>query len=374
MTAQVEQPVPASVPEPGAEVATALAALQGGRPVLLVGGDKGTAADVILPAALAGPGWVSWTVRYTSGLLRAPLETGRADALYLPPMLDRHATDGVAADAPAYTVSVDAATGVGTGISARDRARTARVLADPASAPADLCRPGHLLPVRVGHAAPPDRDAAAVDLCRWAGLAPVALTASLIAGPDGADTTTPPGAGGVVELARRHEVPLLDIEAVRSRRLRTGDGVRGRVTYRRQGEVSTTHGTFTLFEYRDELLGTEHLALVGGPPTGRPTVTVHLECSAGDLFGATACACRARLDGALATVAHRGGALVYLRDRRVPSPCAPDVPDEQRLHTSATAAVLTELGYHDIRLATRTEPVDPTELAAGGMRIHPDAE
>ncbi|MCL2849257.1 MAG: 3,4-dihydroxy-2-butanone-4-phosphate synthase, partial [Micrococcales bacterium] len=158
----------------------ALDELRAGRPVLVVDNpERENEADVVLAAQSATREWVGWTIRHSSGYLCAPMPAARADALDLPLMVpssqDPRRT--------AYTVTVDAASGVTTGISAADRSRTLQVLADPASGPADIIRPGHVLPLRsvpggVLHRA--GHTEAAVDLCRLAGLEPVAGIAELV--------------------------------------------------------------------------------------------------------------------------------------------------------------------------------------------------
>ena len=161
-------------------VEEALEALRAGRPVLVADSpDRENEADVILAAQSATPEWIAWTIRHSSGYLCAPMPASRADALDLPLMVP-HSQDP---RRTAYTVTVDAATGVTTGISASDRARTLRVLADPASGREDLIRPGHVLPLRavpggVLHRA--GHTEAAVDLCRLAGLEPVGAIAELV--------------------------------------------------------------------------------------------------------------------------------------------------------------------------------------------------
>ncbi|WP_035062465.1 3,4-dihydroxy-2-butanone-4-phosphate synthase, partial [Cellulomonas bogoriensis] len=126
-------------------VEDALRELAAGRPVLVADSpDRENEADVVLAAQSATPEWVGWTIRHSSGYLCAPMPAVRADALELPLMVplsqDPRRT--------AYTVTVDAADGVTTGISAEDRARTLRVLADPSAGPGEIIRPGHVLPLR----------------------------------------------------------------------------------------------------------------------------------------------------------------------------------------------------------------------------------
>ncbi len=196
---------------PAAAVEAALAALRRGEPVLVTDdAEREDEGDAVLSAALATPEWIGWTVRHTSGMLCAPMPAERADALGLPRMVERN-EDSLRTD---YTVSCDAAAGVTTGISAADRARTARVLADPASAPGDLVRPGHVFPLRArpgGVLERPGHTEAAVDLCRLAGLPPVAVIAELVE-DDGSMSRWEQ----VTELGRRHGLPVLTIADLRA--------------------------------------------------------------------------------------------------------------------------------------------------------------
>ena len=161
-------------------VETAIAALAAGRPVLVVDNeDRENEGDIIFAAEHATPALMGWTIRHSSGVICVPLEGERADALALPPMVE----DNQDAKGTAYTVSCDAAVGVSTGISASDRALTARILADPSSTPASITRPGHIFPLRAvegGVQERPGHTEAAVDLCRLAGLAPVGVIAEVV--------------------------------------------------------------------------------------------------------------------------------------------------------------------------------------------------
>lgn len=158
----------------------AIRALAAGRPVLVVDNeDRENEGDIIFAAQHATPALMGWTVRYSSGVICVPLDAGRADALALPPMVAINEDS----KGTAYTVSCDAAVGVSTGISATDRALTARTLADPQSQPSSLTRPGHVFPLRAvkgGVRERPGHTEAAVDLCRLAGLEPVGVIAELV--------------------------------------------------------------------------------------------------------------------------------------------------------------------------------------------------
>ncbi len=158
----------------------AIRAMAAGRPVLVVDNeDRENEGDIIFAAQHATPALMGWTIRYSSGVICVPLTGERADALALPPMVAINQD----AKGTAYTVSCDAAAGVSTGISATDRALTARILADPTSQPGSLTRPGHVFPRRAvngGVRERPGHTEAAVELCRLAGLEPVGVIAELV--------------------------------------------------------------------------------------------------------------------------------------------------------------------------------------------------
>ena len=158
----------------------AIRAMAAGRPVLVVDNeDRENEGDIIFAAQHATPALMGWTIRYSSGVICVPLPGERADALALPPMV----TINQDSKGTAYTVSCDAAVGVSTGISATDRALTARILADPTSQPNSLTRPGHVFPLRAvkgGVRERPGHTEAAVELCRLAGLEPVGVIAELV--------------------------------------------------------------------------------------------------------------------------------------------------------------------------------------------------
>ncbi len=191
-------------------IPAALASLQAGRPVL-VADDEGreNEGDVILSAQLATPEWIAWTVRNTSGYLCAPMPASVADRLELPLMVP-HSQDP---RGTAYTVSVDAARGITTGISATDRARTLRALAAPDAVAADLIRPGHILPLRAvagGVRQRAGHTEAAVDLMRLAGLSPVAVIAEVVR-EDGEMMRLPE----LRDLGAAEDIPVITIEELR---------------------------------------------------------------------------------------------------------------------------------------------------------------
>lgn len=199
---------PVTAAAPGLDpVEDAVRALAAGRPVLVVDNeDRENEGDIIFAAQHATPALMGWTIRYSSGVICVPLSGERADALKLPPMV----TVNEDAKGTAYTVSCDAAVGVSTGISATDRAMTARVLADPGAGPASVTRPGHIFPLRAvegGVRERPGHTEAAVDLCRLAGLEPVGVIAEVVY-----DDGEMMRLDGLRTFAAEHGCPLISIE------------------------------------------------------------------------------------------------------------------------------------------------------------------
>ncbi|TKV28097.1 3,4-dihydroxy-2-butanone-4-phosphate synthase [Arthrobacter sp. NamB2] len=188
-------------------VQDAVDAIAAGRAVIVVDDeDRENEGDIVFAAEDATPELVGWTVRWTSGVLCVPLQAADAERLVLPPMTAVNED----AKGTAYTVSCDAATGVSTGISAADRARTARVLADACSVPADLTRPGHVFPLRAvpgGVRERPGHTEAGVELSVLAGKRPAAVIAELVH-DDGSMMRLP----ALRRFADDHAVPLISIK------------------------------------------------------------------------------------------------------------------------------------------------------------------
>ena len=217
LTALPALPAP---PVPGlATITAALSALRAGRPVLVLDDDdRENEGDVVLAGQTLTASWLAWTIRHTSGYLCAPMPNAWADRLELPPMVSRNQDPR----ATAYTITCDAAEGITTGISAADRTRTIRVLADPASTPDQLIRPGHVVPLRAREGGVLTRRGhteACVDLCTLAGLAPVGVIGELVH-DEGAMMRTPQ----VLELGAREDLPVVTIAALVEHRRRAADG------------------------------------------------------------------------------------------------------------------------------------------------------
>ncbi|WP_156760046.1 GTP cyclohydrolase II [Microbacterium karelineae] len=354
----------------------AIAALRAGRPVLVADDEnRENEGDVILSAELATHEQIAWMVRYTSGYLCAPMPHDWADRLDLPPMVARNED----ARGTAYTVSVDAADGVTTGISASDRARTLNVLADPTSTPASVIRPGHILPLRAMPGGVRERAGhteAAVDLMRLAGLAPVGVIGEVIA-EDGEMMRLP----GLLEMGRRDGVPVVTIEqlaahldAADPRQDEQTPPATRSVSLRADTTVPTRHGDMRFLAYRDRVTGTDHLAIVSGDLSDdAPVVRVHSECLTGEALGSLKCECGPQLDAALATIAERGGVVVYMRGHEgrgiglinklrayalqergfdtLDANTELGLPADARDYAAA-ASILADLGVHQLKLLT----------------------
>ena len=158
----------------------ALAEIAAGRPVVVVDdAERENEGDFVMAAEHGSPEWLGFVIRHSSGIVCTAMTGHRADALALPPMV----TANEDPRGTAYTVTVDAAEGITTGVSGSDRARTIRLLADAETRPADLRRPGHVLPLRARDGGVFERDGhteATVDLCRCAGQQPVGLLAEVV--------------------------------------------------------------------------------------------------------------------------------------------------------------------------------------------------
>jgi 3,4-dihydroxy 2-butanone 4-phosphate synthase / GTP cyclohydrolase II len=364
-----------------ASVEDALAALRDGRPVLVTdSADRENEGDVILAAQTLTDEWLAWTIRHTSGYLCAPVTTGIADQLGLPLMV----ADNRDPLRTAYTVTVDAAEGVTTGISAADRARTIRLLADPLSTPDSFVRPGHVIPLRAkagGVLERPGHTEAAVDLCRLAGLAPVGAIGELV-NDDGTMMRLPE----VLATGAVNDVPVITIEALIAWRQ-----LHDRVETLAETRLPTRHGEFSAIGFRDMLTGDEHLALVSprGASGPNPLVRLHSECLTGDAFGSLRCDCGPQLDRSLERVAAEGGAVVYLRGHEgrgvglvsklqayalqdngfdtVDAQLELDLPVDGREY-AAGAAILTALGLGPVRLLTNN-PAKVEALRRYGIEV-----
>jgi 3,4-dihydroxy 2-butanone 4-phosphate synthase/GTP cyclohydrolase II len=290
----------ASIPE-------AIDEIRQGRMVIVVDdADRENEGDLIMAAERVTPASIAFIVRHTSGVICMPVIGERLDELEIPLMVAAN-TD---TRRTAFTVSVDARTGVTTGISAADRARTIQAIIDPATEPGDLSRPGHVFPLRYREGGVLKRAGhteAAVDLARLAGLFPAGVLCETV-NEDGTMARLPE----LERFARAHDLKIISIADL--------------IGYRRQHEILVTkvaeatiptrHGEFRSVAYESVTDSRTHVALVmGDVGEGIDVLTrVHSECLTGDVFGSLRCDCGGQLDRAMELIGREGrGVILYVR-------------------------------------------------------------
>ncbi len=283
-------------------------AIRQGRMVVIVDDQRReNEGDLVMAAEKAGDKAVNFMATHGRGLICIAMTAERLARLKIDRASSRHDADRFQT---AFMESVDARQGVSTGISARDRARTIRVLVDERSRPEDLVSPGHLFPLesrpggvlrRAGHTE------ASVDLARMAGLKPAAVICEIMRA-DGQMARLP----DLRKFAARHRLKLssvADIIAWRRRQERLVDCVRTTT-------LPTEFGVFQLKLYHSMIEDKDHLALILGDPAKDKSalVRVHSECLTGDAFGSLRCDCGAQLRVALKRVAaEKSGVVLYMR-------------------------------------------------------------
>jgi 3,4-dihydroxy 2-butanone 4-phosphate synthase/GTP cyclohydrolase II len=290
-----------------APIEDVIAAIGRGEIVVMVDDeDRENEGDLIMAAEFATPEKLAFIIRYTSGVVCAPLTEERCDDLRLPLMVDQNTES----QRTAFTDTVDLIDGTSTGISAADRAKTLKALANSTVSYAEFARPGHIFPLRAragGVLKRAGHTEAAVDLARLAGCEPAGVICE-IQNDDGTMMRVP----DLLKFCKEHGLLLSSIaELIKYRRRherlveRMGDA-----------EVPTDYGNFTCVAYRSTLDQVEHLAFVcGDVRTDEPVlVRVHSECLTGDVFSSRRCDCGPQLSAALTQINREGrGVLVYLR-------------------------------------------------------------
>jgi 3,4-dihydroxy 2-butanone 4-phosphate synthase / GTP cyclohydrolase II len=366
-------------------VEDAIADIAAGKAVVVVDDeDRENEGDIIFAASKATPELMAFTIRHSSGVICVPMPAEMLDRLEIP-LMTPHNKDKLRT---AYTISVDARDGVSTGISAADRAHTARVLADSATEPWEITRPGHVFPLRYregGVLVRRGHTEAAVDLARMAGLTPAGVLVEVVN-----DDGTMKRGQELRDFADEHGLKMISIEQMVHYRRRTETHVE-RVAETR---LPTRFGDFTAFGYRITVDQSEHIALVYGDPadlTGDPVLTrVHSECLTGDVFGSARCDCGPQLEEALERVAEEGrGVVVYLRGHEgrgigllaklqayqlqdggrdtVDANLDLGLPADAR-HYGAATQILRDLGIESVRLMTNN-PDKTSSLESYGIPV-----
>jgi 3,4-dihydroxy 2-butanone 4-phosphate synthase / GTP cyclohydrolase II len=268
--------------------------------------DRENEGDLVMAAEKVTPTAVNFMATHARGLVCVPITEARADALGLESM----ARDNREAHKTAFTVAVDAAQGISTGISAGDRAKTIKVLVDPKATPAHLVQPGHVFPLRAkdgGVLRRAGHTEASVDLARLAGLQPAAVICEIM-NPDGTMARLPQ----LLAFKKKHKLRIVSIAALIAHRRKS----ERLIVAEQVVKMPTQFGEFDLHLYRSLVDGTHHIALVKGKitPDRATLVRVHSECLTGDIFGSLRCDCGPQLHRALQKIERaRHGVLLYMR-------------------------------------------------------------
>ncbi len=268
--------------------------------------DRENEGDFIVAAELITPEVVNFMLHEGRGVLCAPLSEKRCDELGLQ-MMEQNNTSLLGTP---FTVSCDLlGHGCTTGVSASDRAATLRALADPATLPTDLGRPGHINPLRArdkGVLRRPGHTEAAIDLARLAGLQPAGVLIEVM-NEDGTMARLPQ----LVEVAKKYDLKIISIAQLIAYRLREESIIERGVTV----PLPTEWGEFQITPFRQKSNGVEHVALTKGSWTADEPVLirVHSSCATGDIFGSKRCDCGDQLHRALQMIEREGkGAVIYL--------------------------------------------------------------
>ncbi len=367
---------------PFTDVPSAIEEIRAGRMIVVVDDeDRENEGDLTLAAEKVTPEAINFMAKHGRGLICLAMTEDRLEHLRIGPM----SAENTSNYGTAFCEAIDAREGVTTGISVYDRAHTIKVAIDPATRPSDLARPGHVFPLQArkgGVLVRAGQTEAAVDLSRMAGLVPAGIICEIMK-DDGSMARIP----DLIEFCKAHKLKMLTVAEIIRYRMQNERYVH------RIGEalVQTQHGEFRLIAYESEVAGDEsHVALVRGEiSSGKEPVLVrmHSHCLVGDIFGSTACDCRASIEDSMQMIAREGrGALIYLhqnsrgftleplgdrmalafhRDRR------PENPESERTtqrNIGIGAQILSDLNLRRIRLLTN-HPRRVAALEGFGVEI-----
>lgn len=291
---------------PFASIETALSELRQGRMVILADNEnRENEGDLVIAAEYATPEAINFMCQYARGLVCLPLQEADFHRLKIPMMTDRNGSK----HQTAFGVSIEAAQGVGTGISVQDRALTIKVAIDPHSGPQDIIMPGHTFPLKAhaqGVLARAGHTEGSVDLVRLAGCRPAAAICEIM-NPDGSMARLQ----DLVQFGQQHRLAMVSIADLIRYRLRT----EALVTLGANVPLPTRQwGELRLQTFHNPIIMDESFAIIKpSQPGATPLVRLHSQCLTGDLLGSLRCDCGDQLSLSLNKIAEAGGILLYLR-------------------------------------------------------------
>ena len=285
----------------------AISELQKGRMIILVDDeDRENEGDLVIAAEKVTDETINFMSVHARGLICLSMAPSYIERLQLPMMAVKNRSPF----GTAFTVSIEAASGVSTGISAKDRARTIQVAVDDDSGPEDIISPGHVFPLRARKKGVLERTGqteGSVDLMKLSGLKPAAVICE-ISNEDG----TMSRRDDLARFSQKHDIAMVTVKDLIAYRIRTENLVNAEAISR---IPLLNHGEFEMTVFSNQLDNAEHFALVKPPKFANqvPLVRIHSECITGDVFGSSRCDCGSQLNQSLEAISEQGGILIYLR-------------------------------------------------------------